>query len=299
MCKQLSTLVLMPCAVLLLAACGGPDSTPVPAANLSETGSDAKAASATYLKFFEDVGNAASGAKWSISNSSGAKQFALSNTYYSSPKAWVIGQNYWNGENDKLTSVPITIPPFRAGIKLSFYSRWQIALGDYARVDYSTDNGGNWTQLQAFTNGSNAAWPNWTKYTYALPDNMTASAQTWRIRFRFTSNSSGTGWGFGTDSISVYQRELEAPTGVAAGDNTSGPIDITWDAPADALGPEFYQVFYATNPDGPYNQGGSFDPQGSGSYDAADSTVYWFKVRAVKSGYSPGPFSNIDSGYEH
>jgi hypothetical protein len=257
-----------------------------------------KAASATFVKFFEDVGNSASGAKWSISNSSGAKQFALSNTAYSAPKSWIIGGNYWNGENDKLTSVPFTVPAGRTGLKLSFFSRWNIAASDFARIDYSTNNGASWTQVQAFTNGSNAGYPNWTKYTYSLPDTLTP--QTWRIRFRFTSNNAGTGWGFGCDSISVYQRQLDAPTGVAAGDNTSGPIDITWDAPADPLNPEWYSVYYSTNPDSGYLFLGNYDPHGSGAlYDPADSTVYYFKVSATKEGYPDSPFSHVDSGYEH
>jgi hypothetical protein len=288
--------------ILLLAGCGAAGTETRPA----DTGGTAPAdrsTSATYVKFFEDVGNSASGAKWSISNSSGAKQFGLSSTYYSSPKAWVIGQNYWNGENDRLTSVGFTIPAQTAGIVFAFYSRWQIASGDYARVDYSADNGGSWVQLQAFTNGSNAAWPNWTKYSYALPSNMTASAKTYRVRFRFTSNSAGTGWGFGADSISVYQRQLSAPQNLSATDELDEIIIIDWQHAADAGGhsPEYYDLYRSTNGGNSYEFYASvaYPETFFSEYFPGGGGPYHYKVAARKTGYPLSAFSNSDSGFAH
>jgi hypothetical protein len=265
-----------------------------------------RTASATYTKFFEDTVGLNSGAKWSIANSSGNKQWALSNTAYSAPKAWVIGQNYWNGENDRLTSVGFNIadpdengPNGTSDIRFTFQGRWQIAAGDYGRVDYSTDNGMSWTQLQAFTAGSNANWPNWTKYTYALPDNFSGADKTYRVRFRFSSNASGTSWGFGVDNISVYQRELGVPLNFNASDSVLDVIELDWDHPADAnqLTPDGYEVWISDDIGETYQYHTTVSyPTNSYNHFLGAEGDFYYKVRAVKLGYRPGPFSNADMG---
>jgi hypothetical protein len=293
-------------ALLLLASalsCAGPASTPSPEAPADQNVGASKNTSASFTYFFQDTVGNGSGPNWSISNSSGNKAWTLSNTSYSSPKAWVIGQNYWNGENDRLTSIGFSVPNNTVGIKLSFYSRWNILANDFGRVDYSTNNGSSWTQVQAFSNGSNAAYPNWTKYTYALPDNISGSAQTWKLRFRFTSDASSTSWGFGVDSISVYQTKLNAPLNLTATKGTvSGQVDLDWDHNnAGSLSPDQYLIYRA-----PDNGGapGTFTLLNNVAYPASaysdnngTGTIYWYKVKARKTGYPDSAFGNQDSGY--
>ena len=107
-------------------------------------GDELKSASWTFNKFFLDSVNHESGGRWTVTNTSGTKAFTLSNTYFSSNKAWVIGQNYWNREDDEIVSNDFTLTAGMQGIRLSFYARFSIAScdGDEATVWFDDGEGG-------------------------------------------------------------------------------------------------------------------------------------------------------------
>jgi hypothetical protein len=280
--------------VLLAAGCQSPQLES--GVQDSTDAADDRAASATYTYFFSDVVNTSSPAKWTVTNTSGSKAWTLSNTYYSSPKAWVIGQNYWNNENDRLESLTFSVPANRSGIRFAFYSRWQIASGDTGLVQYRI-GAGAWTTLATFTNASNPAYPNWTKYSYTLPDTG-GSATNYQVRFTFTSNGSGTGWGFGVDSVTVYQTNVEPPTGVSATDGTfSDQIVVSWSNPSTGVSPATYKIHRASSQNGTYTEVGSVAFPGTSWSDASPlAGTNWYKVKGSRTGYPDSAFSAPDSG---
>jgi hypothetical protein len=254
--------------------------------------------SASFTKFFVDTVNQHSGGRWQWANFSGAKQWTLSNTCFSTPKAWVLGQNYWNNEDDELVSNDFVVPDDTDGLRVSFYSRWNILAGDTGEVWFW--DGTMFHLVTTFTGGSNADYPNWTKYTYDLPANNSGLDQTCSINFIFTSNGSGTSWGFGVDTVSVYQRQLAVPTGVDATDGDSTTV-VSWDADTDILVPDAYEVWRSDAQFGTYELVDTVnDPAtNTSSGDVSDLMApasNWYKVRAVKAGWQDGPFSAATSG---
>jgi len=257
-----------------------------------------KVASASFAKFFLDTVNQASGGRWTVANTSGKKAFTLTNIYESAPYAWVLGNNYWNRESDTLTSNDFTIPGDFAGngngtrgIRFSFFSRWSIASGDMATVEYRID-GGPWSVLAQASGGQSPNYPNWSKYYFELPDNDSGQDQTWNVRYTFASNTSGTDWGFGVDRVAVYQRRLAVPANVAAtdlDDSIVRQIRISWDADSDPLLPDSYTILRSTSEQGPYALVATInDPSTTTSYlDTPPETVtqYWYKLVAHKAGW--------------
>src|SRR5687768_2553096 len=67
-----------------------------------------KEAMYSYKYFYLDSVNHQSGPRWTVQNNAGHKEFMLSNTCHSAPKSWILGCNYWNREDDSLTSNAFT-----------------------------------------------------------------------------------------------------------------------------------------------------------------------------------------------
>jgi murein DD-endopeptidase MepM/ murein hydrolase activator NlpD len=260
--------------------------------------SQARTASASYRYFFQDTVSNSSTQKWTAENLSGAKYWLLSNTYYSSPKAWVLGMNYWNNEHDRLTSIPISIPANTQGLRLAFYSRWHIQANDFGYVEISTNNGSTWTTLDTFSGASNSDYPGWTKYSYSLASTGGSTAN-YKVRFRFTSNATGTAWGLGIDSVSLYQKNISAPLNLAASDGSfTDKVRLTWSHNSDGTAPDGYRVYRSTADNGTYDfltNVGYVTTWDDTSVD--QGATYWYKLKGYRSGYLDGPYSTANSGY--
>lgn len=255
-----------------------------------------KSASTTYTYFFRDYVSDSSAANWTVTNSNGNKLWVLSTAnYYSAPRSWTIGGNYWNYENDFLESNPFTVPANRSDIRFVFYTKWKILAQDHGRVQYKV-NAGTWTTLADFTAGSNAAYPGWTKQTYTLPSTGGSNA-TYRVRFWFESDASLTDWGMGVDSVSVYQADLAQPTNIAASDGTyTDKIRLTWDLNS-GITPTSYRIYRATSQGGMYSIKATVSTKQYDDTTATAGTTYWYKIVALHSGYPDGAFSAPESGY--
>jgi hypothetical protein len=258
-----------------------------------------KSASAAYRIFFRDSVNEQSAGRWTVTDLGGAKAWTLSNTFFSPTKAWVVGQNYWNRENDSLLSNTFTTPMGEDGVAISFYARWNIAAGDNGTV-YIWDGIG-FQQVVNFTGGSNPNYPSWDKYYFKLPVNVLGVD--WQILASFQSDTAVTGWGFGIDSVAVYQTQLGAVSDLAATDGTvAGQVDLTWSHNnTGTLTPDGYSIFRAADNNG---VPGTFNLLNSVVYPAqnysdmtGNADFYWYKVVATKATWPSGPDSNIDGGH--
>jgi hypothetical protein len=298
-------------AALLLTACGSSaqlegslaqDDAPAPAADQQQdiaTG-PRSASAVTYTQFFYDAITEASAPNWNVTNTSGNKQWALSNTAHSAPKAWVIGQNYWNNEEDYLVSDPFTIPGHRQGLKLGFRCRYRLQPGDKLFIQYSKFGSGNsWNNLQTINGGQNAAYPAWNKLTYDLAGNDASTNAQYRVRFIVTSDGSGTDWGAGIDNVSVYQENLAAPTNLMASDSSVNYVGVAWGQPAEGPQPDGYKLYRSTaGSAGPYYQVATITEELQYlDFNTGVGAVYWYKVKPFKTGWADGPYSNKDSGY--
>lgn len=276
------------------------DNSDNPFEGLDEGGAatDARGASVVYSRFFLDSVNHQSGGRWTVEDTSGGKSWTLSNTYQSAPKAWVIGGNYWNRENDSLTSQSFTIPADRPDAKLSFYSRHSVAAGDQAVVQISFNDGTEWSDVAVYNGTNNTSYPGWDKYLFLLPN--AGVDRTCRLRVLFTSNTSGTDWGFGLDSVAVYQTQIDPPANLTA-TAAAGGVDLDWDHPAAGTRPETYTVERGTNVDGPFTVVGTADYPARVFFDgtAAAGTAYWYRVFATRGGYSSSPISAGIDGHSN
>jgi hypothetical protein len=263
---------------------------------------DDKATSAVYRIFFRDAVNEHSYGRWATNNVTGKKQWELSNTYYSAPKAWVIGQNYWNDENDWLNSRQWSFPEGSAGMALTFQARWNIAAGDQLTIWYSDPAPGDW-QVVNFTGGSNPNYPGWDRYYFRLPDDGPAPGNTGSLHLNFQSNHSGTGWGFGIDNIAVYQTQLAAPRNVQASDGSvADQVDVTWEHNnAGTLVPDGYAIYrapYVNGEMGPFAYLDQIAYPGQLFSDGRDdASMFYYKVVAVKAGWPDSPDSSTDGGF--
>jgi hypothetical protein len=301
--KRISSVLLTGLAFVAITGCSGrsiaPDAAP-PAGGPREPYVDSgKHASLAYNYFFYDPVTASSAVHWNVANNAGKKAWSLSTTAYSAPRAWVIGQNYWNGENDSLTSQPFSISGFTEGVTFAFRLRYKLQTGDYLRVQYSTNSeGDNWVNLATYNGGQNQHYPNWTLRSFALPANDTNDTVWYRVRFVFTSNGSGTEWGAGVDSTYIYQQMLSAPRNLLAQDDGEDYIEMQWDHPADGPEPYAYWIYRATSP---FDEGTLVGETNYPSNSWADGTAeadtqYYYYVEAIRYGYPDSPPSNVDGG---
>lgn len=260
-----------------------------------------KSPSAVYRIFFRDSVNESSGGRWTVVNTSGAKQWTLSNTYFSAPKAWVLGQNYWNRETDVLISNSFNVADGEDGLAVTFVARWNIAAGDHGTVYYN--EGLNSQQVIDFSAGSNPSYPGWDKYYFKLPKNVSGLAQNCNVAFSFTSDTALTNWGFGVDNVAVYQTQLGSVTDLAASDGTSaGQVDLSWSHNNQGnLVPDGYDIYRAGDDDG---MPGSYSlltsvayPTNNYSDPTGNASFYWYKVVATKAGWPAGADSNVDGGH--
>lgn len=258
---------------------------------------DGKIVSNVYRKFFADAVNSQSWGRWNAIDQSGAKYWTLSNTYNSSPKAFLMGGNYWNRESDLLLSNSFTIPDSTDGVRLTFTARWKIAPGDSCVVGYNTPGGP--VMVANFTAGQNADYPGWTKYYYELPSNFSGDDDICQLQFYFSSDTSVNDWGFGLDDVAVYQRQLEPINDLSASDGLPGGITVTWtDNNAGTLAPDNYDVYRSDVPGGPYTYLDTVPYGAPYSYSdpVAPGFFYYYVVVSTKTGYPSSPYSNEDLG---
>jgi len=258
---------------------------------------DGKIVSNTYRKFFADAVNEHSWGRWSAFNGGGQKTWTLSNTYYSAPKAFLFGGNYWNHENDFIQSNSFNVPDATDGVRLTFTARWKIAPGDTCTAVYNALGGPQ--TVANFTGGQNPDYPGWTKYYFELPANFSGQDQSNTIQFFFLSDSSVTDFGFAFDDVAVYQRQLEPPLNVSASDGNFSII-LNWtNNPAGTLVPEGYDIYRSTT------QGGNYRFQANVSYPgtfwndptAIQGPTYYYVIKSQHVGWPDSVFSNEDSGF--
>jgi carboxypeptidase T len=120
--------------------------------------------------------------------------WGISNEAAHSPAhAWTDspGGYYANNINVSLTSPVLDLSGY-SGVSLSFWHTYDLEAGyDYARVEYSTDDGNTWSEAAAYSEEAHNAW---TQTSLALPALDGASQA--RLRFRLTSDfiKNGEGW---------------------------------------------------------------------------------------------------------
>jgi hypothetical protein len=263
--------------------------------------SDDKGTSAVYRILYRDAVNQSSGPRWSVANNSGGKSWTLSNTFFSAPKAWVLGQNYWNVEDDTLTSTGFAVQDGEDGLALTFMARWNILPGDHGTVFYS--EGLIDTQVVDFTAGTNPSYPNYDKYYFKLPANTSGLAQQCGVTFAFSSDAAGTSWGFGVDNVAVYQTQLGTPLGLIATEGDFlGQVDLDWDhVQVGNLLPDGYDIFRADDVNGAPGvyafHDSTLHPSSFYSDLTGDGSTYWYKVVATKAGWPNSGETNEDSGW--
>jgi hypothetical protein len=262
---------------------------------------DEKAASAAFRYFFHDAVNQHSGGRWTTENQSGKKSWTLSNVFFTDPKAWQLGGNYWNNEADVLTSNGGSVPGDVRGIKLGYHGRWRIAEGDGCSVQYSVD-GFPWTEIAFFTAGQNPSFPEWDRYTFALPDSAPFS-QTYQVRFVFTSNGSITDMGYGVDRVAIYQTLLTAPAFIEPSKENMGELSVFVEHNLTGERPSNYDVYRSdTGEFGEYVVVGNTPYPGTMfnttwiDETAAPFTEYWYMLRSTKPGWDDSAFSAADFG---
>ena len=263
--------------------------------------SDEKAASAAYRYFFHDAVNEHSGGRWDVENQFGKKTWILSNVFYTDPKAWQMGGNYWNHETDVLTSHPGLVQAGRRGIKLGYHGRWRIAPGDGCSVQYSID-GGEWTEIAFFSGGQNPSFPGWDRYTLALPDCLDFDQQ-YQVRFVFSSDGSITDMGYGVDRVAIYQTLLTPPLNVEPTKEDPFELTVFLDHNFDGERPGTYEIYRSET-----GEFGEYTPVGTTPYPgtmfntswvdptAVAFTEYWYKIKSTKVGWDDSDFSNADFG---
>jgi hypothetical protein len=262
---------------------------------------DDKAASAAYRYFFHDAVNEHSGGRWDVQNLSGKKTWVLSNVFYTDPKAWQMGGNYWNHEIDLLTSHPGLVQAGRKGIKLGYHGRWRIAPGDGCSVQYSID-GGPWTEMAFFSGGQNPSFPGWDRYTFALPDCQDFDQQ-YQVRFVFSSDGSMTDMGYGVDRLAIYQTLLTPPVNIEPSKEDPFELTIYMEHNFDGERPGVYEVYRSDT-----GEFGEYTPVTTTPYpgtmfnttvvdeSAAPFTEYWYKIKSTKQGWDDSDFSEADFG---
>ncbi len=106
------------------------------------------------------------------------------------------GSNYSNNRNISLTSPALDLSGYE-GVTLSFWHIYDMEPNwDYGYVEYSTNGGGTWTQVAAYTGYDHETW---TQETISLPA-LEGQANA-RIRFRFYSDGSQVADGWHLDDI--------------------------------------------------------------------------------------------------
>jgi len=274
---------------------------PVPGEDFKFSDDNDKAASAAYRYFFSDAVNQHSGGRWDVANISGKKQWILSNTFYTDPKAWQIGGNYWYNEHDTLTTHPGLVQAGRRGIKVGFHARYSIAPGDGCSIQYSID-GGPFTEIAFFSASQNPSFPGWDRYTLALPDCGPADSQ-YQVRFEFTSDANFNDVGFGVDRFAIYQTLLTPPVNIEPSKEDPNQLTVYLEHNFDGERPGSYDIYRSEG-----GEFGSYTLAGNTAYPgtmfnttwvdptATAFTEYWYKIKSTKQGWDDSDFSEADFG---
>ena len=107
---------------------------------------------------------------------------------------------------------------------LSFTQQLELAAGDAAVVEVSTNGGVSWVPLDVFTAADNTT--GWEIHRLSLTDYRVASVL---VRFRLTTDSADTADGWHLDDISVAESPDAIPP-PAASDLTSTGVRLIWEA---------------------------------------------------------------------
>jgi hypothetical protein len=170
--------------------------------------------------------------------------WALSDEDHHSPgHAWSDspGGNYANGiPSQALTlAAPMDLTAATAPV-LSFHHRLDLAAGDTANVEISTNQGISWSVLASYTAGTQP----WQRAR--LPLTAYAGQASVLLRFRLTTDASGNADGWHIDDISV----AESPTVIAApafDQVASHGLRLTWSA-SPSLPFAHYAIHRSTTP---------------------------------------------------
>lgn len=103
-----------------------------------------------------------------------------------------------------------------------------------------------------------------------------------------------------SDGASGYVTQLVAPTNVQASDDASPTtVTVTWTHSSGSQVPAGYNIYRDVSADGDFSQQIGFTGYVETFDDnsATDGEVYFYKVAAIKTGFSESPLSDSDSGY--
>ncbi|HRZ41477.1 MAG TPA: GEVED domain-containing protein [Bacteroidales bacterium] len=144
------------------------------------------------------------------------------NSAYSGTKSWVtnLTGDYSNNANDYIVSPGFNFSALGITdtITLSFYHWMDVQTGDYGRVQYSKDNGVNWSTLGYMGDSYGTNWYNtqsggshyfsltntgWQYSAYKLDPFTFNGTDTIRFRFHFSSNASGVANGWAIDNFKL------------------------------------------------------------------------------------------------
>ncbi|MEK7353050.1 MAG: hypothetical protein AABZ77_00905, partial [Chloroflexota bacterium] len=163
--------------------------------------------------------------------------------------------------------------------------RLNIAAGDQARVELSTNVSSNWTTLAIFTNQQINSW---TRVQLSVGN----STATGRIRFRLVTDGSGTAGGWDIDDVGIS----ESPTAVTL--STPVPqevpnidkIRLTW-TPNNDISFKSYQIYRDTQAgvDLTDTLVATIDTQSIATYldsGLLPNTKYFYKVYVLNPGYA-------------
>ncbi|MCC5833411.1 MAG: hypothetical protein JJU20_01645 [Opitutales bacterium] len=222
--------------------------------------------------------------------------WALSDQYsYSGDYAWADSP-YSNYENNIASQALTLAAPMDLSSAeqpvLSFVHRYSFASGDTGNVEISTNNGGSWSTLVAYSTGQT----DWRRERHDL--SSYTGAPSVLIRFRLTSDSTNNDEGWYIDDISV----AEAPTTVPApaiDDIASHSMRLTWTANTDPIF-SHYAIHRSTSSSVNHQStlaGIVTDPSVTSFEDTGLNldTVYHYRVYAVSPYGTYSPASELTS----
>ena len=179
------------------------------------------------------------------------------NSAYSGTKSWVtnLTGDYSNNANDYIVSPGFDFSALGITdtITLSFYHWMDVQTGDYGRVQYSKDNGVNWSTLGYMGDSYGTNWYNtqsggshyfsltntgWQYSAYKLDPYTFNSTDTIRFRFHFSSTASGVANGWAIDNFRLALPQVPNDIGVTSIDY---PVNDT------AMGSSVYATVTVTN----------------------------------------------------
>jgi len=211
---------------------------------------------------------------------------------HSGNKIWTdsAGSDYGNNVDTSLELAGTL--PLTESSTLVFWHRLDIASGDSALVEISTNNGISWTRFASYTGATES---DWTRIQIDISTVQAAAA----IRFRMKTDGSGTAAGWDLDDITVS----DAPEPLVLQDPVTSPgfgqLLPTWDHTTNTFFQE-YQLYRDTSPAVDTSSPLVFsntNPIVTSYLDEYlnQSTAYYYRIYEVSS-YGVEVASNVASG---